>query len=240
MPDGGEITVLLKKENLNEKEFLLISFKDNGCGMGGKIKKRIFEPFFTTKEKGRGTGLGLATVYGIINKNNGKIEFESEIGKGTTFKIYFPVNDKKEILQTFINNNAENKKFKGNQEKILVVDDEKDLTIINKRILEKNNYKVYTANSITEAMEIVSNQKIDLIITDVILGDGNGGDLFRKIEELGIKVLFIFVTGYSEDDIPPNTIPESFPLLKKPFSFKEFLKIISLYLNKEKKIAVKK
>lgn len=235
MPKGGEIKISLENIELNLKEHILISFSDNGVGMSEEVKKRIFEPFFTTKEKGKGTGLGLATVYSIINKNNGKIEVESEVGKGTKFKIYLPCLTEKEKLEGINQSDLTDEYFKGEGEKILLVDDEKDLNTINKRILEKNSYSPVTANSVKEAANILQTQKdIKLIVTDIILPDGNGTEIYQIIKKQNLEIPIIFITGYTEDDIPSEIKIFGAPIIKKPFALKEFLKIIKNFLDKKK------
>jgi len=235
MPKGGEIKISLENCELNLKEHILISFSDNGVGMTDEVKKRIFEPFFTTKEKGKGTGLGLATVYSIINKNSGKIEVESELGKGTKFKIYLPCLTEKEKLEGINSTDITDEYLKGEGERILIIDDEKDLNTINKRILEKNSYSPITANSVKEAVNIIQTQKnIRLIVTDIILPDGNGIEIYQTIKNRNLEIPIIFVTGYTEDDIPAEIKIQAAPIIKKPFALKEFLKTVKNVLNNKK------
>lgn len=235
MPKGGEIKISLENCELNLKEHILISFSDNGVGMSDEVKKRIFEPFFTTKEKGKGTGLGLATVYSIINKNKGKIEVESELGKGTKFKIYLPCLTEKEKLEGINSADITDEYLKGNGEKILIIDDENDLNTINKRILEKNSYLPITANSVKEAVNIIQTPKnIQLIVTDIILPDGNGIEIYQTIKNRNLEIPIIFVTGYTEDDIPAEIKICGAPIIKKPFALKEFLKTVKNVLNNKK------
>lgn len=229
----GEIKITLENSNLGNRDWAVIVFSDNGCGMTDEVKKRIFEPFFTTKEKGRGTGLGLATVYSVITKNNGKIEVESEIGKGTTFKLYFPILTEKEKVDKIINSESKNDEFAGNGEKILIVDDENDLNQIYKRFIEKHGYSALIASSKEEALKLIKNNiDLSLIITDIILRDGNGTEIANYITENKKNIPVIFITGYTEDDIPVDIKSYEFPLLKKPFALKELLKVSKNIINK--------
>lgn len=198
--------------------YVLLIISDDGSGMDTETLTQIFEPFFTTKPTGEGTGLGLATVYGIVKQNEGSINVYSEPGEGTTFKIYFPrylgselVDQVKEIKET----------PKGRGESILLVEDETAILELAQIILESMNYKVLSTNSAMEAINIAQNhtKKIDLLITDVVMPEMNGKDLSNKIQEFFPEIRTIFMSGYTADAIVNRgVLDEGVNFIGKPFS----------------------
>ena len=205
MPGGGRIhietqnCILEKTETQNSYykpgKYVRISVKDTGTGMDEKTKHRIFEPFFTTKEMGRGTGLGLASAYGIVKSHGGFIDVESEIGHGSNFIIHLPISAKaaqKEIATT------QEKFFKGD-ETILLVDDEAVMIEVGTEMLNNLNYKVIAARSGKEAIEIFMEKKdeIHLTILDMVMPEMNGSETFNSLNQIqpGVKVLVS--SGYS-------------------------------------------
>ena len=200
MPSGGYIYVNTKNTTITEAngvpegDYVKIIIKDTGMGMDEKTRLRIFEPFFTTKEMGRGTGLGLATVYGIIKNHNGFIYVESSIGVGTTFFIYLPKSYKEEvkIVKT-------KSKIVGGSETILVIDDEKYILTLNKDLLEHIGYKVYTAGNGQEGIAIFSlyKENIDIIVLDMVMPGLSGSDTFDKLREIDPNVKVLLSSGYS-------------------------------------------
>lgn len=199
-------------------DFLLLSISDNGCGMGKETLDKIFEPFFTTKGLGEGTGLGLATVYGITKQNNGFIDVNSELGKGTTFKIYLPrhLGEVEELVVT-----SKAKPQSGHGETVLIVEDDDSLLNLAKRRLESLGYNVIAVNGSKKAIDIVNEHKtpIHLLITDVVMPEMNGNDLSKQLRILcpGIKILFM--SGYTADVIVHRGIlDEGVNLIHKPFS----------------------
>lgn len=189
MPAGGDLYLdvkniiidegYVKTYRINPGRYVRISITDTGVGMDDTVRQRIFDPFFTTKEMGRGTGLGLASAYGIIKNHGGFINVYSEIGKGTTFNIYLPVSDKKEINETI---EPTEKIIKGSGT-ILFVDDEEMIISLGKEILEKLGYNVLLANGGGEALNVYKNnrEKIDLVILDMIMPDLSGNVVFEKM-----------------------------------------------------------
>lgn len=177
-------------------EYIVLEVSDNGCGMDKETISRLFEPFFTTKELGKGTGLGLATIYGIVNQNNGFINVYSEIKKGTTFKIYIPkyINKQEKVTQNIINNVW----GKGN-EVILLVEDETAILNLTTIILKSFGYSVLSASAPEEALKIAKEYsgEIKLLITDVIMPEMNGKELADKILLLFPKIKRLFMSGYS-------------------------------------------
>ena len=205
MPHGGKMIVQSENVTLEESfsklhdvaqgKYIRLTVTDTGIGMDQKTLGKIFEPFFTTKEVGQGTGLGLASAYGIIKNHDGIITVDSEVGKGTTFNIYLPaIEETAEIEQS---PKAESHKGKGT---ILFVDDDEDLVAAARRTLEIFlAYDVFTAKSGAEAIEIYSKNEneVDLVILDLIMPEMGGGETFDKLRELNPKVKVLLSSGYS-------------------------------------------
>jgi two-component system cell cycle sensor histidine kinase/response regulator CckA len=204
MPGGGDLYIESENVDLTEPSlkpyeikpgrYVRISITDSGIGMDEAVRERIFDPFFTTKEMGRGTGLGLASVYGIIKNHGGFVDVYSEKGKGTTFKLYFPASKKEAVKEETVSE----KIIKGN-ETILLVDDEKLIIDVGKGILERLGYRVFTAENGNEAVEIYRNNKkdIDMVILDMIMPGMNGGKTFDKLKDVDQKVKVLLSSGYS-------------------------------------------
>ena len=229
MPRGGKLSVRISVVDINEAhvlrhaearvgQFVCVSKTDTGCGIPAENLTRIFEPFFTTKEIGKGTGLGLATVYGIVKQHQGWVEVESTVGKGTTFRIYVPrageehVDAEKPTTQLII---------KGGSEGILLVEDEKPVRELVARVLEKRGYKVFQAGSGDEALEIWKSQtdQIHLLLTDLVMpGSLNGRELAEKLwgERADLKV--IFTSGYSAEIVGKDfKLEPDVNFLQKPY-----------------------
>jgi two-component system, cell cycle sensor histidine kinase and response regulator CckA len=206
MPTGGDIFVETENVVLDETiagphgvppgSFVRVSLKDTGVGMDEKTSRRIFEPFFTTKEMGRGTGLGLASVYGIIKGHGGFVQVTSEMGRGTMFAIYLPASEKQAVEAR----PAVPRLLKGN-ETVLVVDDEAIINEVAREMLETMGYHVITAQSGREALEIFRDkqQAIDLIILDMVMPDMGGRRTFELIHAMNPDIPVILATGYSID-----------------------------------------
>ena len=204
MPSGGELylesgnTIFHEQENrpFNAKpgQYVKISVTDTGVGMDSETQKRIFEPFFSTKGVGKGTGLGLASAYGIIRNHGGIINVYSEKGHGTTFTIYLPASVK-EAVET---KPAEEKLLTG-EETILVVDDEQVNVELMKELLEKLGYKILTAQSGKKAIELYRKhfKDIKLVILDMIMPEMNGRETLVKLMEIDNKVRVLLSSGYS-------------------------------------------
>ena len=204
MPAGGSLYLETKnvivKENeihrysLPEGRYVKICITDTGTGMDEATRLRIFEPFFTTKEMGRGTGLGLATVYGIIKGHGGVINVYSEIGHGTTFRIYLPVSDKDLVKEK----KTQATIVKG-RETILLVDDEVDVIKVTKEILIVLGYKVIIAKSGVEAVKIFrkNHKMIDVVILDMIMPQMSGSETFDALKSIDPEVIVILSSGYS-------------------------------------------
>jgi two-component system, cell cycle sensor histidine kinase and response regulator CckA len=241
MPQGGSI--VLRTRNVaaadcaafNEKsllpaDYVAIEVEDTGHGIDPQVKDKIFEPFFTTKEVGKGTGLGLAMVYGIVKQTGGYVFCDSSLGKGTVFRILLPrhvpeENEetvKKEVAKTPVAD------LTGHGT-ILLVEDEEAVRAFGARALTARGYTVLEAASGVEALEVAEkNQgKIDLIVSDVVMPEMDGPTMFGELRKRGVTAKVIFVSGYAEDAFAKN-LPqgEDFSFLPKPFSLKQLIEAV--------------
>jgi two-component system cell cycle sensor histidine kinase/response regulator CckA len=202
-------------------EYVMLAMSDDGSGMDKEVLSKLFEPFFTTKEIGKGTGLGLATVYGIVKQNNGFINVYSEPDQGTTFRIYLPRHrGKAEQAQT----EGFQEPVIGGQETVLVVEDEPALLDMSKLILEKHGYRVLTAGTPGEATRLAEEYtgEIHLLMTDVVMPEMNGRDLAKIMLSLYPNLKRLFMSGYTANVIAHHgVLDDGVHFLQKPFSRKE-------------------
>jgi len=229
MPDGGTLSIKTENVHLNGKltqsqfvtepgHYVMMSVSDTGCGMDAETKSHIFEPFFTTKEVGKGTGLGLATVYGIVKQSGGNIWVYSELGKGTIFKIYLPRVD--EIVDEDTNDSESKAAMRG-KETILLVEDEEIVRNLACEILQTYGYSVLTGANGSEGLRIGREFEgpIDLVITDVIMPLMNGREMAEKLREIRPHIGVIFMSGFTDDAIVHHgVLDESMFFIQKPFS----------------------
>ena len=212
---------VIKPFQVTPGKYVKISITDTGTGMDEVTKRRIFEPFFTTKMMGRGSGLGLASVYGIIKNHGGFIEVDSEIGKGATFYIYLPAI---ESNKTFQNKEIEKtNKIIGGTETILLVDDEEMIIDVSQQLLEKLGYTVLNAGSGSEAIEIFKKhlKEISLVIIDMIMPDLNGGETYDELIKIDPNIKTILASGYSLDEQAQNVLDRGcHGFIQKPFNLK--------------------
>ncbi len=231
MPSGGRLTIETSNVDLDARfsshpvmrtpgKYVMITVTDNGCGMDAATQAHIFEPFFTTKEKGKGTGLGLATVYGIVKQSDGYIWVYSEPGHGTSFKVYLPriaeersveapcsLPDRDTILRGF--------------ETVLLVEDENGVRELAREYLEKCGYKVIQASNGKEALELAASygEPIHLLMTDVVMPGMSGRELADRISRIRIDIRILYMSGYTEQAVVHHGIVEEDAiLLQKPFT----------------------
>ncbi len=228
MGQGGKLVVetdnvqfseesLRPKPEMRPGRYVMLSISDTGCGMDRATQTHLFEPFFTTKERGRGTGLGLATVYGIIKQSKGFIYVYSEVGKGTTFKLYFPRIDIKPKEKSA--GKSHDQKLEGT-ERILVLEDEQQVLSIIESMLNRRGYSVLTAKSGEKALaqSRVDPDSIDLLITDVGLPDMSGREVWEEIKKIHPNCRVLFISGYPEDFVALQDIENGQRIfLQKPF-----------------------
>lgn len=229
MPDGGKLIIETKQIYLDSSysrlhpdvkagDYVQLAISDTGIGMSPEIRERIFEPFFTTKEKGKGTGLGLATVYGIVRQSNGYIYVYSELGKGTTFKIYFP--SVQRMKPTIISEKLGGHN-KGRGQKILVVEDEYLVRELIIDTLKNLGYHVYEACNGEQALKLYNEHKneIDLVLTDLIMPGMNGKQLFEHISREAPNIQVLYMSGYDDNAVSKHGLLNSeIKYLQKPFS----------------------
>ncbi len=212
-------------------QFVRLAVSDDGCGMSKEVQENLFEPFFTTKEVGKGTGLGLPTVYGIVKQNNGFINVYSEPDKGTTFRIYFP-RDLGDQQPTAV---KEEEILSGHGETILILEDEVEILTVTKILLEKLGYVALAASSANEAMALADtcDGKIDLLITDVIMPGTNGRDFANQLNSLYPDTKVLFMSGYTADVIAHHHVleEEGLNFIEKPFSMKNLAVKVSEILK---------
>jgi CheY-like chemotaxis protein len=208
----------LRYPGLLPSRYITLSVTDGGCGMERATLDRLFEPFFTTKERGKGTGLGLATVYGIVKQNQGYISVQSTPGHGSTFKIYLP----EHAAPT---DHVEEPVRSGNvsfgHETVLVVDDEESLLRAGRRMLETLGYVVLAAAGPDEALRLVKSypNEIHVLLTDVVMPGMSGRDLWRKIERMRPTMKCIYMSGFTANIIAQrNALDRGVNFLQKPFT----------------------
>ncbi len=203
-------------------DYALLAVSDDGCGMDKETRSRIFEPFFTTKVAGKGTGLGLATVYGIVKQNKGFINVYSEPGKGTTFRIYLP-RQLGEIEEPMNNEPALIPSGRG--ETVLLVEDDQAILDMTRSMLENHRYKVLAVSSPSAAIHLAQQKEdsIDLMVTDVVMPEMNGRDLAGIIQALQPQMKVLFMSGYTANVIAHHgVLDEGVHFIQKPFSVAEF------------------
>ncbi|QKV17685.1 cell cycle histidine kinase CckA [Oricola thermophila] len=238
MPEGGDLTI--RTSNVSEEEcsrfryrgfeageYVMIEVEDTGTGIEPDVLEKIFEPFFTTKEVGKGTGLGLSMVYGIVKQTGGFIYADSEIGKGTIFRIFLPRHIAAETDAPVARPEEagpEKKRDLSGTATVLLVEDEDAVRMGGVRALTSRGYTVHEASSGVEALEIIAelDGKVDIVVSDVVMPEMDGPTLLAEMRNSYPDIKFIFVSGYAEDAFAKN-LPEGakFGFLPKPFSLKQ-------------------
>jgi PAS domain S-box-containing protein len=244
MPTGGKLTIETSNVSLDEEyarfhgpmrpgDYVLFAISDTGIGMDTDTQSHIFEPFFTTKGP-KGTGLGLSTVYGIVKQSGGYIWVHSEIGRGTTFKIYLPrVASTGETIAP-VAMPVQPRKLEPGTETILLVEDEANLRYLARQYLEKQGYKVIEAADGAVAMQIAVAHEavIHLLLTDVIMPGMNGRELAQRISEIRPNVKVLYMSGYTENVIGHNGMLDAgIRLLQKPFNLRDLKSIVREVLD---------
>ncbi len=233
MPNGGKLSLKVGEFVIDQDyrrthgfgkpgRYVLLSVGDTGTGMDARTRARVFEPFFTTKPLGRGTGLGLAMVYGLVKQHGGFIDLYSEVGLGTTFRIYLPVTDAAVAAAVAL----EDSDMPRGHETVLVVEDEEPIRRSTQRILERYGYRVLGAPDGHEALEFLRDHQgeIDLVITDVIMPRLGGVQLFEQMREGGHTVPFLFTSGYAAGDLIDQAPMEAdAAFLRKPWTVSDLV-----------------
>jgi len=228
MPQGGQLrmetsnlevsTEMARDLELAAGRYVMLKVADSGHGMDARTLSHVFEPFFTTKPMGKGTGLGLATVYGIVKQSGGSIQVRSEVGQGTTFRIYFPAAEGNTSKRA---EPVASGKAGGGTETILVAEDEPDLRELTRIFLEGYGYKVLEASSAEQAIQTAESfsAPIDLLLTDVIMPGMSGRQLAEKILSKRPQTRIVYMTGYTDDMVVQHKVLEpGVQLLQKPFT----------------------
>lgn len=241
MPGGGDLFIETENVTVDESfirpfevqlgKYVKISITDTGVGMDEATRQRIFEPFFTTRKMGRGTGLGLASVYGIIKNHGGFIDVYSERGHGTTFDIYLPASEKVVMKEKTLTGII----IKGS-ESILLVDDEDVVIDVGKELLEELGYEVLLARSGREAIEIYkkNKKKMDMVILDMIMPDMSGGDTYDRLKEINPDIKVLLSSGYSIDGQATEILNRGCEgFIQKPFDIKQLSQKLREILDKE-------
>jgi CheY-like chemotaxis protein len=229
MPSGGKLTIETANVELDGAysqhrsvvvpgPYVMLAVTDTGCGMDAETQGHVFEPFFTTKEKGKGTGLGLATVYGIVKQSGGYIWLYSETGKGTTFKVYLPrVTELVDVKE----HRKEADAPRRGSETVLVAEDETGVRALTREYLESSGYQVLEAQNGAEALEIAAQHpgEIHLLLTDVVMQGISGCKLAENMVKLRPNVKVLYMSGYTDQAIVRHGIlAEDTVLLQKPFT----------------------
>jgi len=235
MDGGGKLTI--KTDNYENKKtvkrcdddmppgrWLIISVTDTGTGISPENMSRILEPFFTTKGVGEGTGLGLATVYGIIRQTGGYLDIKTKLGEGTTFSIFLPVLGADEKREEIVEEKKDDTPADlTGTARILLVEDEEAVRAFSTRALVNKGYDVIGADcgeSALSVLEKAENKEIDLLITDVMMPNMDGPTLAKKLRDISPHLRIIFISGYSEDKLKEH-MGEGISFLPKPFTLKQ-------------------
>jgi len=242
MPNGGTLSIRTTNVSLEESrkiaphvmppgEYVLCEVADTGMGMPPEVLAKIYEPFFSTKEVGKGTGLGLSTVYGIVKQTGGFIFCDSEVGKGTSFRIYLPRHFEKKVAGA---QPRDTKKETRSGDltgtgTILLVEDEDAVRSFASRALQSRGYRVVEADSGERALEIIESRasEIDLVLSDVVMPQMDGPTLLKELRKRGVNTKVVFISGYAEDAFRKNLEGQhEFAFLPKPFTLKQLAEAV--------------
>ena len=242
MPKGGkliletsvqEFDVALAEQHppMKAGRYVLLAISDNGVGMDAVTLSKIFDPFFTTKEVGKGTGLGLATVYGIVKHSGGHIWVYSELNRGTTFKIYLPAADHKVGMAP--KSEIQTLPPKADGKTVLLVEDDDLMRTMTRQMLEDHGYRVVEAEGANQALErLRSNSSIDITLTDVVMRGMSGPELALQLANLCPAIKVVFMSGYTGELIAQGDgLNQEITLLEKPFTKAALLKTLHAALE---------
>jgi two-component system cell cycle sensor histidine kinase/response regulator CckA len=237
MPNGGILTITTGNIDVTEPlaarhrglgvgEYVVLTLRDTGAGMDRRTQERVFEPFFTTKEQGRGTGLGLATVYGIVKQSNGYIQLTSTPGRGTAFWIFLPrANGSVESVEK----PASLPERVALGATVLIVEDEPQVRGAAARVLRRRGYRVLECANGADALAVWNERRdeISLVVTDVVMPQMGGRELVRQLRELGATVPVLFISGYAEGASPATGDDTGRSVfLAKPFDIGVFSRLV--------------
>ncbi|HEV2490337.1 MAG TPA: PAS domain S-box protein [Candidatus Acidoferrales bacterium] len=246
MPDGGKLTIETSNAVLGQADceryqyvipgkYILLSVRDNGCGMDEETQSHMFEPFFTTKESGKGTGLGLATVYGVIKQSGGFIWVESSPGNGALFKIYLPQVEEAPEIQHKVESSPS---LSLATQTILLVEDEQSLRKLTHKILADVGYEVLEAKDASQALEVAGEMQseIHLLLTDIIMPGLSGRALAQRLCPVRPQMKVLYMSGYTDGEIAPKGVLDpSMVILRKPFKSEELMRTVRQVLASAEK-----
>ena len=225
MPGGGQLTLATSNLTIDDPaarlpvgEYVCLTVTDSGCGMDAATQARLFEPFFTTKEVGRGTGLGLATVYGIVKQSEGFILVDSALGRGTTFRVLLP---RTQAVASPLAAGPPRRDSPAGAEVILLVEDEVSVRTMTQRLLQRGGYTVLSAGSASEAEKLFASHPgpVHLLLTDIVMPGPNGIELSTRLRRQRPELAVLYISGYAEGSLPARSaLPAGAMLLAKPFS----------------------
>jgi CheY-like chemotaxis protein len=226
MPTGGTLTI----ETAGEDGYVRLAVTDTGVGMTREVVEHIFEPFFTTKEQGRGTGLGLATVHGIVTQSGGRVTVYSEPGLGTTFRVFLPVAVREKAVPATSQNGADGV---GGSESILVCEDEEGVRRLIEVILTTEGYRVLSTPGPRDALELAAGgTSFDALVSDVIMPDMSGPDLAQRLKTLRPGLRTLFISGYTAETVRGRgNLPLGSAFLEKPFDQAALLRALRALLD---------
>jgi two-component system cell cycle sensor histidine kinase/response regulator CckA len=247
MPEGGQLTIETANMELDEAyvrqrlevasgRYVMLAVSDTGCGMDAATKARVFEPFFTTKEVGKGTGLGLSTVHGIVKQSGGHIEVYSELGRGTTFKVYLPmVGEEANVVRHEVAAPT-----RRGSETILLVEDEELVRAVVLQTLEGHGYTVLVAENGEEALHLCERRdtSIDLVLTDVVMPKMGGPALAERLATMRPALKVLFMSGYTDRAVArQGLLSAGATYLQKPFTPESLLRKVREVLEADNQAA---
>jgi PAS domain S-box-containing protein len=242
MPRGGTLTIgtgtakvdedhAARREGMTAGEYITLFVTDTGVGMDKATQAKIFEPFFTTKEQGRGTGLGLSTVYGIVKQSGGSVWCYSEIGIGTTFRIYLPVSTATRDTEQ---SSAPSRSLSAGKETVLIVEDEDSIRFVARRVLERSGYTVLEADSGAAALDVLATHtgSLDLVLTDLVMPGMTGIELSQELRKTRPDLKMLFTSGYSVDVVSDRFHPDGeWNFISKPYGVRELVEEVRRVLD---------